>query len=139
VTLSASDAGSQVAILSDQDGGALAAQAGRDSALVRKQQVNYGYQPTLVYADGTLYRLSVSNVHDYYPMVVAVRASDGTVLWPLKSCSDYDDTLYRDAGLLYVTGGGYGPASSDTISHESAEAVDPLTGHAVWSVEGGHV
>jgi outer membrane protein assembly factor BamB len=116
-------------------GGALQSRAGRDGKLQWQTRVGSAGSVFLTAGAGVIYVSSATT-----PMVTAVDAGDGRVLWQFTTCVGPDESVLLGQGHLYLTCGPVSgtPSALDDVSLATIYALDARTAKILWTAPREH-
>jgi outer membrane protein assembly factor BamB len=83
--------------------------------------------------NGVIYRSASGS-----PLVAALRADDGSLLWQFGECAASDDSISILGGILYATCSSE-RVSSSVIAGDTLYALDARTGRVRWSAHAAHL
>jgi outer membrane protein assembly factor BamB len=114
-------------------GDVLQARAGHDGKLQWETHVG-AVGNALLTADAHVVYISDSST----PMVIALSADNGRILWQFSACTGPDHRILLGQGRLYLTCGQATQAGPDDISLATLYALDAHTGAVLWTVAQQH-
>jgi outer membrane protein assembly factor BamB len=110
-------------------GSVLQSRAGRDGTLQWETPVG-STSDALLTADAAMHIVYVSATSA--PMVTAVSADDGHILWQFTRCVGPDTSVLLGQGHLYLTCSHVAASGSDDVSQATMYALDAATGAVLW-------
>ena len=107
----------------------LQARNGRDGSLQWDTRVP-PTGPAILTSDPTAHVIYISVTSS--PMVIAVNADDGRILWQFSECTGPDDHILLGSGRLYLTCGQAAAVGLDDPALATLYALDARTGAVLW-------
>jgi len=116
-------------------GNMLQSRTGRDGKLQWEAHIG-SVGPALLTPDAGAHVVYVSA--SSAPMVTAVSASTGRILWQFSRCTGPDTTILLGQGRVYLTCGQTAEAGPDAIALATMYALDAQTGAVLWTAAQQH-